>query len=158
MYSEDNLLMKSQVRLWRKYIKPNLAEALEKAPDDKLDFTPAKDMIPLGKIFLHIAECSDWWYDNFIKGNNSIELVTADTPTPTKEEISNYMTEHWKRMERFFSEPEEVFAETYVREFETETIKLDGWWVFTHLLEHDIHHRCQIHQYLRILGIQPPRM
>ena len=71
MYSEDNLLMKSQVRLWRKYIKPNLAEALEKAPDDKLDFTPAKDMIPLGKIFLHIAECSDWWYDNFIKGNNS---------------------------------------------------------------------------------------
>ncbi len=158
MYSEENLLMKSQVRLWRKYIRPNLTEALEKTPDDKLDFAPAKEMIPLGKIFLHIAECSDWWYGDFMKGKPHTELVTADSPTPTKEQIAKYMEKHWERMEGFFTEPEEVFAKMYVREFETETIKLDGWWVFTHLFEHDIHHRCQIHQYLRILGIKPPRM
>lgn len=27
--------------------------------------------------------------------------------------------------------------------------------LFTHLLMHDIHHRSQINQYLRILGIKP---
>ncbi len=158
MYSDENAIMKSQVRLWRKYIKPNLDEALEKMPDDKIGWTPTKNVFPLGKIFLHIAECSDWWYDDFMKGKKSVELATMNTPNPTKKEIGKHMADHWERMERFFAEPEEAFTKTYIRELEKETISLDGWWVFTHLLEHDIHHRCQIHQYLRILGIEPPRL
>jgi uncharacterized damage-inducible protein DinB len=158
MYFESNPLMKRQVQLWRRFIKANLTEALEKTPEDKLDFIPAKDMIPLGKIFLHIAEVSDWWYDDFMKGKPGTELATMDSPTPTKEEVTKHMEEHWERMERFFAEPEEVFKKSYQRKLGKRTIEYDGWWVFSHMLEHDIHHRCQIHQYLRILGIKPPEL
>jgi len=158
MYFESDPLMKSQVDMWRKYIKPNLTEAIEKIPDDKIDFAPAENMFPLGKIFLHISECSDWWYDDFMKGKPSTELVTWESPMPTKEDIVKHMETHWERMERFFAEPHETFEKMYIREIEDRTIKHDGWWVFSHLLEHDIHHRSQINQYLRILGIQPPEL
>jgi hypothetical protein len=47
-------------QFWTEEVKPPLHQALELAPDDKLDWAPARDMITLGNIFMHIAEASDW--------------------------------------------------------------------------------------------------
>lgn len=158
MLSEDNPLLKSQIKFWREGLKPTLNQALELAPKDKLDWSPADKMISLGNVFLHISECSDWWYDEVMKGKKAIELAFADKPCPSKEKLMEYLKLHWERMERFFADSPEVLSKTYPIEHEGKTHSLDGYWIFTHLLEHDIHHRSQINQYLRILGITPPKI
>jgi len=158
MLSENNPLLEYQIKFWRESLKPALDKALELAPEDKLNWAPAEKMITLGNIFLHISECSDWWYDELIKGNKSTELAFADKPCPSKEKIKEYLKLHWERMERFFADSREVLSKIYKIEHEGKTHNLDGYWIFTHLLEHDIHHRSQINQYLRILGIQPPKI
>lgn len=158
MLSENNPLLEYQIKFWRESLVPTLSQALELTPEDKLDWAPAEKMIKLGKLFLHISECSDWWYDEVMKGNKATELAFADKPCPSKEKLMEDLKNHWERMERFFADSPEVLSKTYPIEHEGKTHSLDGYWIFTHLLEHDIHHRSQINQYLRILGIVPPKI
>jgi uncharacterized damage-inducible protein DinB len=158
MLSENNPLLEYQIKFWRESVKPTLNQALELAPKDKLDWALAEKMITLGNLFLHVSECSDCWYDEVMKGKKAIELAFAEKPCPSKEKLMEYLKNHWERMERFFLEPSEVLSKTYKIEHEGKTHYLDGYWIFTHLLEHDIHHRSQINQYLRILGIAPPKI
>lgn len=156
MLSENNALLKYQIKFWRESIKPTLNQALELAPSDKLDWAPADKMISLGNIFLHISECSDAWYDEVMKGKNAREL--AKGPCPPKDKIAQYLDIHWGRIERFFAEPSQILTKIYEIEHQGKTHGLDGCWIFTHILEHDIHHRSQINQYLRILNIPPPKI
>ncbi len=156
MLSENNDLLRYQIKFWRESIKPTLNQALELAPADKLNWAPADKMITLGNIFLHIPEASDAWYEEVMKGNESTEL--AKGPCPPKDKIAQYLEIHWKRLERFFAEPPQVLSKIYKIEHLGKTYSLDGYWIFTHLLEHDIHHRSQINQYLRILKIPPPKI
>lgn len=158
MLSQNNHLLESQIKFWRESVKPPLNQALELVSEDKLNWAPADKMISLGKLFLHISECSDWWYEEVMKGKKSTELAFADVPCPSKEKIAEHLEIHWQRLERFFAEPPEVLSKVYKIERPGETFSLDGYWIFTHLLEHDIHHRSQINQYLRILGITPPKI
>jgi uncharacterized damage-inducible protein DinB len=157
MPSNGNRLLEQQIELWRKAIKPSLDRALELAPEDNLNWAPAENMMTLGNIFLHISECSDWWFDEVLNGKHSRELVPSWTsPAPPKPKIAEYMKIHWERLERMFACEPEVFARTYQFTGREKTRTVEGYWIFTHLLEHDIHHRSQINQYLRLLGIQPP--
>ena len=162
MIADNNKMITEQIRLWREWIKKNLYEALELTPDDKLDWMPAENMLTLGQIFLHIAQTSDWWYDDFMKGDPVVELATKGQKCPPKATVKKHLDEHWERMEQFFAEPPEVLEKEYYREGEHRgrqfKVRKNGYWLFAHLLEHDIHHRCQINQYLRILGIKPPQI
>ena len=158
MLSQNNPLLESQIKFWRASLRPTLNQALELVPEDKLNWAPAEKMISLGKLFLHISEASDWWYDEVMKGKSSTELAFADKPSPAKETIAHYLETHWERMERFFAESPDILSKKHKIERRGATVELDGYWIFTHLLEHDIHHRSQINQYLRILGIAPPKI
>jgi uncharacterized damage-inducible protein DinB len=157
MIYDNNPLLKSQVELWQGPIRRVIDEALELAPDDKLDWMPAADMIPLGKLFLHISETSDWWYDEVMKGKSAVELALPEGPCPPKSAIKNHIETHWQRLQRFFSESPDILARIYTKKFPDGEFRNNGYWIFAHLLEHDIHHRSQINQYLRILGIVPPK-
>lgn len=154
----DNPMMQTMEDHWSQWIISNLFQALDKTPDDKLDWAPAEKMIQLGKIFLHIAECTDWWYDEIMLGNEAVELAFEDKPCPPKDQILIHLKEYEERMERLLAEPQEVFEKTYIKKLESREIKQTGYWICMHLFEHDIHHRCQINQYLRMLGIDPPRI
>nr|MBN2277622.1 DinB family protein [candidate division Zixibacteria bacterium] len=160
--ADKNVLLELQINFWRDNIRNSIMEALELMPEDKGDWIPADNMIPLGQLFLHICETSDWWYDEIMKGNKAVELAVPGEKCPDKKVIKNHLEEHWKRLERFFAEPKEAFEKTYKREGSHEgrkwKIEQTGYWIFTHLFEHDIHHRSQINHYLRILGIRPPRI
>lgn len=159
MLSQGNALLESQIKHWREKLKPTLMQALERTPEDKLDWAPAEKMITLGNIFLHISECSDWWYGEIMKKRISVPLTgEPDDPCPPKDTIAGLLAAHWDRLEEFFTDAPEVLTATYSHQREGKTHQWDGNWVFTHLLEHDIHHRSQINQYLRILGIQPPQI
>ncbi len=87
----------------------------------------------------------------------AVDLVPAfDTPSPSKDQIARHLEAHWGRLERLFGETPETLAKIYEVAGREKVRHYDGYWIFSHLLEHDIHHRSQIHQYLRILGITPP--
>ena len=159
MLSDSNPLIESQIKLWRESIKPSLNQALESTPDDKLNWAPAPGMITLGNIFLHISECSDWWYEEVMLQRKSQELTPApDAPVPSKSQIKAYMDIHWERLERLFAEKPDALKKTYKFAGREKEWQYDGFWIFSHLLEHDIHHRSQINQYLRILGVTPPEI
>ncbi|UCE65701.1 MAG: DinB family protein [Candidatus Zixiibacteriota bacterium] len=144
------------VQFWMEEIKPPIGKALEIAPDDKLDWAPAKDMITLGNIFLHIGEASLWWIDTVIDDKKYADITKEKCPS--KEEIEKVLDEHWQRLDGFFSRMPEIQDQLFdLRRFKRD-VEVKGEWIFLHLLEHDIHHRSQINHYLRILGIKPPRI
>lgn len=156
MPTNTNITIARLAQFWTEEVKPPIMQALELAPDDKLDWAPAKDMITLGNIFMHIAEASDWWITAVMDGKK----YTDYTPCPSlpKPEIAGLLEAHWKRLQDFFSRPVEAFQKEYdMRRFKRDR-SVTGEWIFMHLLEHDIHHRSQINHYLRILGIKPPRI
>jgi uncharacterized damage-inducible protein DinB len=68
------------------------------------------------------------------------------------------MEVHWERLERLFAGDPKILAKEYQYSGRTKTHTCTGYWIFSHLLEHDIHHRSQINQYLRILGVEPPEI
>jgi uncharacterized damage-inducible protein DinB len=159
MIYDGNKLLEYQVSFWRDKIKQSIDDALKSTPENKLNWAPTENMITLGNIFLHISECSDWWYDEVMNHQKAVELATSpDAPAPSKKQISEYLERHWKRLERFFNENPKVLANNYKVAGREKTKNYDGYWIFTHLLEHDIHHRSQANQYLRILGIAPPEI
>ncbi len=113
-------------------------------------------MITLGNIFMHIAEGSDWWLSAIVNGKE----YTDYTPCPSlpKPEIAGLLAAHWKRLGDFFARAPELLEGEYDMSKFGRDRKVDGYWIFLHLFEHDIHHRSQINHYLRILGIKPPRI
>jgi uncharacterized damage-inducible protein DinB len=156
MNTKATITIARLAQFWMEEVKPPIPKALELTPDDKLDWAPAKDMITLGNIFMHISEASDWWITTVI--NN--KKFTDYTPCPSlpKPEIAGLLDAHWKRLEEFFASAPEVLEQEYdMRRFKRDS-SVTGEWIFLHLLEHDIHHRSQINHYLRILGIKPPRI
>ena len=159
MLSFNDPLLAYQIHFWREQVKTSITKALEITPEDKLNWAPAKDMMSLGNVFLHICETSDWWYDEAICEQASKELVPShDTPALSKSEIKAHLEKHWERLERFFAREPEMLGKQFVVKGRGAAYQFDGYWAFTHLLEHDLHHRSQINQYLRILGITPPEI
>ena len=156
MNTETATRMDAIVELWRASIKPGITKALDLTPDDKMNWKPEDTFLTFGEVFLHIAQTSGWWYDEFMKGLKREEL--DEEFGWSKQELAEQLEEHWASMEQFFAEPDEVFEKIYQIEHEGKIHKFSGYWVFIHMLEHDIHHRCQINQYLRILGITPPEV
>ena len=157
MLAESSKLLESQIDLWRGPIRDTIMKAYELMPEDRVDWTPAENMIPMGMVFLHICETSDWWYDDIMRGKPATELALPDVPCLPKDQIKGHLDIHWDRLDRFFAEPPEILDRVFTKTYKKWKFENTGGWIFTHLLEHDIHHRCQIYQYLRILGIAPPR-
>ena len=141
---------------WKKEVIPPLYLALELTPDDKLDWSPAEKMLSLGNIFMHISEAGAWWIDKKIYD----KPYEDSTPGPSlpKDKIKELLDIHWNRLEEFLSRFPEIMKKTYSTTWQGKEYQLKGDWIMMHLLEHDIHHRCQINQYLRILGITPPKI
>ena len=143
-------------QFWNNEIKPPLDNALQITPDDRLDWAPGDNMITLGNIFMHIAECSQWWIGLLIDG---IKFKDS-TPGPSfpKDKIAEMMAGHWQRLDRFFVRATEIMDKSYPWDEGDKHYDFEGRWIMMHLLEHDIHHRSQINQYLRLLNVQPPKI
>lgn len=156
MEAKSNLELDRIRNFWFDEVKPPLMKALDLAPDDKLDWAPADKMLSLGNIFMHIAEASMGWIEDVIDGNKFDELTPG--PSLPKNNIQNLMNEHWQRLDNFFNRYSGITEKTYPIEWQGKTYNLRAEWIMLHLFEHDIHHRSQINQYLRILGINPPKI
>lgn len=143
-------------KFWFHEVKPPLIKAFDLTPDDRLDWAPAENMITLGNVFMHISEASAWWIDTVIDRHKFVDRTPG--PSLPKPQIAAMLDAHWERLENFFARSPAILEAKYdLRRFKRDR-EVDGYWIFMHLLEHDIHHRSQINHYLRILGITPPRI
>ncbi len=154
MNVNGSIKLETIANFWLGEVRPPLEEALALVPDDKLEWTPAPEMITLGNIFMHISEASDYWISTVIDNKESIDYTPCQCPS--KEEIKRLLSLHWERLEAFFGRAPKILEKTYDRTLRGKQETLSGTWIMLHLLEHDIHHRSQINHYLRILGIKPP--
>lgn len=143
-------------KFWLEDVKPPLMQAFELVPEGKLDWAPAQPMLTLGNIFMHIAETSNWWIDKIIDNGEFTDLTPC--PSLPKGKIKDLLDEHWRRLDHFFDRCPEILEKTYKRQRKDSVSEYTGEWIMMHLLEHDIHHRSQASQYLRLLKIQPPRL
>jgi uncharacterized damage-inducible protein DinB len=156
---DNNPALETQVKFWGEHIKSTIDKSLECAPENRLDWTPAAGMITLGNIFLHISEASDWWINEVIKKEKSLELVSEPAAASRpKADIKKFLDNHWERLDKFFASDPRILKEDYQFQGRARQVTFSGYWIYNHLLEHDIHHRAQINQYLRILGITPPEI
>ncbi len=159
MLSDRNPLLVFQIKLWRERIKPSIIKAFEISPDDKFDWAPMPGMITLGKLFVHISECSEWWIDQVINSRKARPSMAENSQlVHSRVETGRFLDAHWQRLERFFASDPSILGKSFNVVGREKEYNLDGCWIFTHLLEHDIHHRSQINQYLRMLEIVPPRI
>jgi uncharacterized damage-inducible protein DinB len=156
MTQNPSITIARLARFWSEEVKPPIGKALELAPDDKLDWAPAENMITLGNIFLHVGETSLGWIGALIDGGEFTSLQPRKSPP--KSEIESVLDQHWERLEGFFGRAPQILGETYDLRPHGHDAEVTGEWIFLHLFEHDIHHRSQINHYLRILGIKPPRI
>ena len=155
MADDTTFPFENLTRFWMNEVRPPIGQALELVPDDKLDWAPAEDMITLGNIFMHIAEASDWWISEVMYGEGFVDYTPC--PSAPRDKIAIMLDGHWRRLEDLFAHTERLEPIYDMSKYGRER-KPTGWWIFMHLLEHDIHHRSQINHYLRILGIKPPRI
>lgn len=156
MKFQGSITIDRLMRFWMEEVKPPLEQALQLAPDDKLDWAPVEGMLTLGNVFMHIPEASELWIGAVVNEEDYADYVPS--PSLPKPEIADLLNAHWKRLEGFCADAPESFEREYDMRRLNRNLSVKGDWIFLHLLEHDIHHRSQIHHYLRILGIDPPRI
>ena len=143
----------SSVRLdiaptWARF-NEQLIRLVDYVPDDKINWSPKPELWNFRGILLHIAGAREGWLGGLVKLEG--EQLDVYRTVRSKEQIKDAYRRTWERVERFLNDAEKLDA-TYDDEGEQVT----GHWIAFHLLEHDIHHRANIFDYLALLGIETP--
>lgn len=137
-------------------------------PDNRLSWSPSPELFNFRGILIHIAVARTNWLENVVKDG----LFATDGPVlsesseplddrmrrilqhgKTKDDLKDNLRWSWDRVERFLANPGKLEGEYWV---EFDKRNQSGHWVAFHLLEHDVHHRADVFQYLHILGIEHP--
>ena len=126
-----------------------LIRLVDYVPDDKINWSPKPELWNFRGILLHIAAAREGWLGGLVKLEG--EPIDVYRTVRSKEQIQDAYRRTWQRVERFLHDPAKLDA-TYDDEGEQVT----GHWIAFHLLEHDIHHRANIFDYLALLGIETP--
>ncbi|MHB8684979.1 MAG: DinB family protein, partial [Dehalococcoidia bacterium] len=119
-------------------------------PEHRMNWTPRENLWNFRGIMLHIAAGRERWLSDAVKdGEDNIDVWKT---VRSKDEIKDAYRTTWRRIDRFLSEPSRLDAahETWYGE------TLSGHKIAYHMLEHDIHHRADIFNYLALLGIETP--
>ncbi|KAF0110423.1 MAG: hypothetical protein FD147_1683 [Chloroflexi bacterium] len=134
---------------WKK-IRKQLIEMLDQFGESNLDYQPFPSSWSIGKIFLHIAECEDYWIHY---------VVRKELPPKIRYELKDYPSLNAIKMKlKISQERTESFLETLKEQdldwrFKTpagESLTL--YEIFWHVLEHEIHHRGELSMILGTLG------
>lgn len=88
------------------------------------------------------------------------DKMPGDHDLNTAEELQNYMLAEERRMREFLSgldEPQLAKTISYVN-FQGETWSYALWRMLVHLVNHQSYHRGQVTNFLRALGVKPPKV
>lgn len=143
-----------QIENYYAHVPTSFLALLDCIPEDKLDWSPAPQQWSLKGLLLHVAMAHHNWLATVIHdGEETPDVLRAGQ---TKTGLRNQLRLSSERLQRFLADPRKLAAE-YRGEWEDlPQWTHSGHWIALQLLEHDIHHRAEIFQYLQLLGIEHP--
>ena len=136
-------------------LNEGLIDLVEYIPDDKLEWSPRKDLWDLRHILAHVAFSRHNWTGNFLTQKIKPEDIHA--AAATKAGIAEVLRESWARVLGFASD-EASLDRQFEGELGGQQYSYTGHWIYFHLLEHDIHHRADVFHYLALLGVEHPEV
>ena len=152
---------------WDAQYRPYLVDAVRALPPEHFDWKPRPEMLTARQIVMHIAEAENYWIHHVVDGEPYEDLVLSlDDPAdgyvteydaPDHNALLFLLEEAHRHTQRWFGLPASELARSISRtrmngEKQTQTLH----WILDHVQEHEIHHRCQLNLYLRLLGLTPP--
>lgn len=136
---------------WKK-TNDAIVSLVDYIPDDKLNWSPREGLWNFKGILIHTIMVRDNWLANAVRDGeptpNVLELAQ------TKDGIREQLARTWARVERWVSDPAKLDT-VYEGEWAREGFALSGHELAFGQLEHAIHHRADLHHYLRELAIDP---
>ena len=136
-------------------VTDHLIALVDCIPDDKLDWSPKPELWNFKGILLHVATARHGWLGFDVKDGEATPDVLREGQT--REGLKEQLRLSGERLKRFLSDPAKLDA-TYESLYLGETTTFTGHWVAYHLLEHDVHHRANVFDYLALLGIEHPNV
>lgn len=159
--------IRSSYPYWDAQYRPYLLLAVEAFPLERLDFKPRPEMLTARETILHIAEVERWWISRIVDGKPYEDWVvenedpatgfTAVVDAPDHAALLALLEEWHRPTQRWLERP--VAELSRVITFQPEEgpeRRYTLHWILDHVQEHEIHHRAQLNQYLRLMGFRPP--
>jgi uncharacterized damage-inducible protein DinB len=135
-------------------LNDSLIRLVDYVPDDKINWSPKPELWNFRGILLHIAAARDGWLTGAM--NDGVDPGGVWRTVRTRPQIQDAYRRTWGRLESFLSSKTLLDARYETADPGEPPDMKSGHWIAFHLLEHDIHHRANILDYLALLGIETP--
>jgi uncharacterized damage-inducible protein DinB len=139
--------------VWQRF-NESLIRLVDYVPDDKMNWSPKRELWNFRGILLHITGAREGWLLHAVKLDE--EPIDPYRTVRTKDEIKDSYARSWRWVQRLISDRALLDAEYDDEDEDGSLRKISGHWIAWHLIEHDIHHRADIFHYLALLGIETP--
>ncbi len=132
------------------HLNDNLVRLVDYIPDNKMNWSPRSELWNFRGILIHIAAARDDGMGRRV--NDGVDAANVFQTVRSKADVQTAYVRTWERLAAFLGDQASLDA----------TYEIDnggpvtGHSIAFDLLEHDIHHRAAIFDYLTILGIETP--
>ena len=124
-------------------------------PPEQIDFARHAGKFTLGDLIRHLASTETMFIEAALDGRWAYR-GHAPQLGATKEDALAYLTAaHTAAMARLAAAPDAVLNE---KRPTLDGHSVSAWRILMLLVEHEVHHRSQISQYLVDLGVEPPQI
>jgi uncharacterized damage-inducible protein DinB len=123
--------------------------------DDDLAWRPRGQAFSCGQQLFHIISTEDFFVRGIFDGEWDLELLRFPKPMPPKALLRQHFGEVRARTDAHLTYMRaSTLDETRRHGFAPIDASIRGWLWF--ILEHEIHHKAQLSEYLRTMGHLPP--
>lgn len=123
--------------------------------DEELEWRPRPEAFSCGQQLLHIIQTEDCFVRGLFEGDWRVERLRFPKPMPDKATLLQFYGDVRAATLTHLSRVAEGDLDAVHRHgFSTVEASLRSWLWF--ILEHEIHHKAQLAEYLRALGKVPP--
>jgi len=135
-------------------IRKRTSRAIDAIPLERYDWTYREGKFTFADLIRHIAAIERWMFAENVAGRPSRYPGHGPELADGPEAVREYMT-------RMHNEARAIFAALSDEDLQAKCTTPNGtpiavWKWLRAMIEHEIHHRAQIHTYLSILGLPSP--
>lgn len=124
-------------------------------PPDQIDFARHAGKFTLGDLIRHVASTERMFVEAALDGRWVYPGHSRDLGATKDEAVAYLMAAHEAAMARLAATPDAVLNE---KRPTLDGYSVSAWRILMLLVEHEVHHRSQISQYLVDLGVEPPQI
>ena len=123
--------------------------------EEELSWRPRPDAFSCGQQLLHIIQSEDFFIRGIFANEWEIERLRFSKPMPNKAALRQQFDDVRRMtLEHLTSMREEMLGEIRRHGFAPVDATVRSWLWF--IIEHEVHHKGQLSEYLRALGHVPP--